>query len=256
MDKMPESLPRLQKDDVKEAQKLVEEEKPNARERTRSIWIIVLAFALLASIAVIVWLLLSGRPDQKIHGENLETFRKSQSESSTEPPMEPPKESLAVSDSTVNLSDYDENLTITASGTISVSGVLNYAIAVNSTSDVILNLDAVAIPSLSASPVKNLSSGSLTLNFLEGKTSFLTGKSEDGLAELSFTGQSYLIFTTPNLVRISQTVTLSNPSQNISLSFSAMGGFRSLVYSSPDLLPGDYEVYVDKELVGTAKVSE
>lgn len=67
------SLPRLAKNEISAAQ-LEEKNSGTTHEKSRVTWIIICAFVVLATFGVIVWFVFSGRPDLKIHGENLDNF--------------------------------------------------------------------------------------------------------------------------------------------------------------------------------------
>ncbi|MBQ6396507.1 hypothetical protein IJH89_02915 [Candidatus Saccharibacteria bacterium] len=73
MTKSPKNLPRLNKEELKE-RRLKDEKSDSPSDKSRTLWIVVLAFAILAVFGAIVWFVFSGRSDQKIHGDNLDSF--------------------------------------------------------------------------------------------------------------------------------------------------------------------------------------
>lgn len=73
----PKNLPKVKKAELKRPENFEEEKTEASRERARTTWIIVFAFVILAVFGAIVWFVLSGRSDQKIHGENLKKFNES-----------------------------------------------------------------------------------------------------------------------------------------------------------------------------------
>ena len=248
MDKTPEALPDIVKSEIAEDKEFKEDASEAKKETTRTVWIVVLAFALLASLGVIVWLVLSGRPDQKIHGDNLENFTNLPSESSR---LEP-EEGTVVTDSEINLNDYNSNITLTNSGEYTLTGLLDYSLVVKSADPVTLNLDGVVIPSVSDFPIFARDT-EVTLNFVSGKTTVLTGKSGDfNPSDFSYSGQPSLAVALSSTIKISSTVFLHNLDSGDSLSFDAMGSFQNLIYSSADLVPGDYEILVNNVVLGTA----
>lgn len=100
---LPKSLPKMAKSDVKSPQKFNEVKTTKESEEKRLFWILVLAFVLLAAFGVIVWAVLSGRSDQKIHGDNLNSLleRDSASESAeqeSEPVIDEPEEEFIIPD--------------------------------------------------------------------------------------------------------------------------------------------------------------
>ncbi len=70
----PKSLPKVKKAELKRPANFQEAKSEASRDRARTLWIIIFAFVILAAFGVIVWLVFSGRPDQKIHGDNLKKF--------------------------------------------------------------------------------------------------------------------------------------------------------------------------------------
>lgn len=175
MEKLPKYLPNMAKADVPEPEKFEEEKSEGSRDGSHVAWIVVLAFALLASLGVIVWFLLSGRADQRIHGENLEAF-KNQSADQT-PSVEKlgnVDPGVVVNDAEINLTDYDSNITITAAGVHTLSGVSNYSVLVNSDGAVTLKLNGVTISSIETAAIANQSTNALTVELLENTTNTLT----------------------------------------------------------------------------------
>ncbi|MBQ6130140.1 hypothetical protein IJI72_00355 [Candidatus Saccharibacteria bacterium] len=75
----PKSLPRLQKTEI-DARKFAEKPSEASGEPKRVVWIILCAFVVLVVFGGIVWFVFSGRPNQRIHGENLDKFTESSSE--------------------------------------------------------------------------------------------------------------------------------------------------------------------------------
>lgn len=175
MEKLPKYLPNIEKADVPEPEKFEEAKVEARKEKSRTIWIIVLAFALVASLGVIGWFLFSGRADQRVHGENLDAF--------LDKPTETPETStklgdidpgVVVNDAEINLTDYDSNITITASGTHTLSGISNYSVLVNADGVVTLRLNGVTISSVETAAIANQSTNPLTVELLEGTTNALT----------------------------------------------------------------------------------
>lgn len=74
----PKTLPKVKKAELKKPDNFVEDESEASRERSRTLWIIIFAFVILAVFGAIVWLVFSGRSDQKIHGDNLNKFNETQ----------------------------------------------------------------------------------------------------------------------------------------------------------------------------------
>ena len=75
-------LPRLSRSSLPDAD-FNERTYNSSSDRVSTLWIVVFAFAILAVISVVVWALLSGRSDGKIHGENLEKIRSTSQESTS-----------------------------------------------------------------------------------------------------------------------------------------------------------------------------
>lgn len=70
-------LPRLQTRPLPEQDNFNERSSRTSTQGLSTAWIIVFAFVLLAAISVLVWAILSGRSDGKIHGENIEKIKES-----------------------------------------------------------------------------------------------------------------------------------------------------------------------------------
>ena len=158
-----------------------DETKEKKPETSRTVWIIVFAFAILASIGAIVWLVFSGRADQKIHGDNLAAL--------TGKPEEPSKEresvdgidpGVVVTDRNIDLTNYDSNITLTEPGEYTLSGISNNSVLINSEGEVSLILSGVTISSTETSAIANQTTKPLTILLSEGKTNTLSdgGKSE------------------------------------------------------------------------------
>lgn len=174
MDNTLENLPHIQKSDIKESETFDERPSETSGGRSRTAWIIILAFLLLAALGVIVWLLLSGRADQRIHGENLENFLGKTSEESSEKETDALDPGVIVNDAEIDLTNYDSNITITEPGTHTLSGISNYSVLVNSTGAVTLNLNGVTISSVSTAAIANQSENALLVHLLENTTNALT----------------------------------------------------------------------------------
>ena len=81
---------------------------------------------------------------------------------------------VIVSDRAIDLTDYDSNITLQASGEYTLSGILNYSVLVNSDGPVTLNLSGVTISSVETSAIANQTTQPLTINLLENTTNTLT----------------------------------------------------------------------------------
>ena len=69
-------LPRLSQASLPDAE-FNESSSRVSTDGLSTLWIIIFAFAILAVISVVVWAVLSGRSDGKIHGDNIEKIRAS-----------------------------------------------------------------------------------------------------------------------------------------------------------------------------------
>ena len=176
MEKMPNELPEMKKQDEVTSTKFEEKQSEKASGRAQAVWIIILAFALLACFGIIVWLLLSGRPDLRITGENLDKISsKEEKDNSKKSDFD---EGTIVNDSEIDLTNYDSNITITASGEHTLSGILNYTVFVNSDGPVTLNLNGVTISSTDSSAIANRSKNPLTIVLMENTTNAITDGGE------------------------------------------------------------------------------
>lgn len=174
MSKIPSTLPSVEKTDLPEETKFEEPKAEIRKDRNRTVWIIVLAFALLASLGVIVWFIFSGRADQRIHGDNLEAFLGNVEDVPKTDKLDNIDPGVVVNDTEINLTDYDSNITITAPGTHTLSGILNYAVLVNASGAVTLNLNGVTISSVETAAIANQTTSPLIVNLLENTTNTLT----------------------------------------------------------------------------------
>lgn len=177
METTPSSLPEMKKSEEKDPD--FEESKSEARsEKVRTIWIIILAFMLLASLGVIVWLVLSGRTDQRIHGDNLSAFTDNKEPDSSQNKKDNIDPGTVVNDREINLTDYDSNIIITEGEEHILSGILNYSVLVNAEVPVTLTLNGVTISSSETSAIANQSEKPLTIILAEGTTNTLTDGGE------------------------------------------------------------------------------
>ena len=172
-EKMPSDLPEIEKQEIADEEKFVEEKGDKNQEKSRKLWIIVLAFALLASLGVIVWLLLSGRSDHRIHGENLNTFLGNVEEDNVER-LDNIDPGTVVNDPEIDLTDFDTNVTITAAGAHTLSGILNGSVLINADGPVTLNLNGVTLSSIETAALANQTENPLILNLLENTTNTFT----------------------------------------------------------------------------------
>ena len=76
----PKSLPRIKKAELSSPVRTTDAKVKASEERSRVLWIIIFAFAMLAVFGFIVWAITSGRSDGKIHTENYKQFKESTSE--------------------------------------------------------------------------------------------------------------------------------------------------------------------------------
>ncbi|MBQ3274986.1 carbohydrate-binding domain-containing protein [Candidatus Saccharibacteria bacterium] len=174
MDKMPENLPEMEKQDIAEEEQFKEETTETGREKRGTLWIIILSFALLASLGVIVWLVFSGRSDQRIHGENLNTLLGEEDDAPKAEKLDNIDPGVIVNDAEIDLTDYDSNVTITAAGEHTLTGILNNSVLINSDGKVTLNLNGVTISSVETAAIANQTSNALVVNLLENTTNTLT----------------------------------------------------------------------------------
>lgn len=173
MEQTPNTLPEMRKSEEIEPNKFNESSSKTSSDKVRVVWIIVLAFLLLASFGVIVWLIFSGRSDQKLHGDNLSAFthKQEKDQSSEISDVDP---GVIVNDAEINLTDYDSNITITTSGEHTLTGILNYSVLVNSDGPVTLKLKGITISATETSAIANRSDHPLNIILLENTTNALT----------------------------------------------------------------------------------
>lgn len=90
------------------------------------------------------------------------------------------EEGEIVNSKVINLEEYNSNLTIKEAGEYTLSGNFEHSILIDSTGDVILNLDNVTVNSSVTATIANISKNDLTLNLISGTVNSLTdgGSSE------------------------------------------------------------------------------
>ena len=76
----PKSLPKIKKAELDRSTRLEEKADAKNQDKTRKAWIVILAFAILATFGVLVWLVFSGRSDQRINGDNINKLNDNTSE--------------------------------------------------------------------------------------------------------------------------------------------------------------------------------
>ncbi|MBQ6605469.1 carbohydrate-binding domain-containing protein [Candidatus Saccharibacteria bacterium] len=166
------NLPKLSK--TEEESPKFDEKNEEEKETSRTAWIIIFAFAILATIAVLVWFIFSGREDQKIHGDNLAILTGEETEEKS------PEVAIKITDREVDLSDYDSDILFAESGDYTLSGILNGAILVDAKEEVNLILSGVTISPDSSSAILNKTSAPLTISLVDGKINSLTSISSKG----------------------------------------------------------------------------
>ncbi len=175
------NLPKIKKDE--EVSPAFDEKKEEEKEAPRIIWIITLAFVLLASIGIIIWVIFSGRADQKIHGDNLSSLTGKESDSD-----ENKNTPLPVSDHELNLVEYDSDILLSEAGDYTLKGTFDYSVYINSTGEVNLTLSGVTFSkSLS---ISNESENLLTLSLPENKINSLTSVFSSGDLIIKNSGNS------------------------------------------------------------------
>ena len=179
MEKMPDSLPEMKKQDELEPNKFEEKRSISPSDKTRSVWIVILACMLLVSFACIGWLLFSRRDDLKINRDSMDSVIP-RTEEKTKTSAENLSDGVIVNDSEIDLTNYDSNITITTSGEHTLSGILNYSIFVDSDGPVTLKLNGITVSSSESSAITNRSTNSLDIILIENTTNTLTdgGESE------------------------------------------------------------------------------
>ncbi len=174
MENMPNNLPEMRKSDEDDPNKFEEKGQSSDLGKSRTIWIIVLAFALLVCFGVIIWLVFSGRPDQKIQ----DNLPKESAEEQEKDKTSDFDESVVVNATEINLTDYDSNITITSPGEHTLSGILNYSVFVKSDGPVTLNLNGITISSAETAAIVNRTTNPLNVVLLENTTNTLTDGGE------------------------------------------------------------------------------
>ncbi|MBQ3430879.1 carbohydrate-binding domain-containing protein [Candidatus Saccharibacteria bacterium] len=174
MEKVPKSLPNVKKTDETSTDEFKENSSETRSEKARLAWIVVLAFLLLASFGVIIWLIFSGRADQKIHGDNLSIFMSEKSPEDSEDDSSEIDRGIVVNDTEIDLTNYDSNITITASGEHVLTGILNYSVLVDSDGPVSLALNGVTISSSETAAIINFSENPLEVILAENSTNTIT----------------------------------------------------------------------------------
>lgn len=73
-----------------------------------------------------------------------------------------------VSESNINLNNYTSNITINKAGTYTLTGTLKYSVIIDTTGDVVLNLNNAKINATTSGGIIAKTASSLTINLLEG----------------------------------------------------------------------------------------
>ncbi len=157
------------------------ENQEREKNSSQTVWIIVLAFAILACIGGLVWFIFSGRADQKIHGDNLAALTGRPEEQKNErESVDGIDPGVVVTDHNIDLTDYDSNITLTEPGDYTLSGLLDNSVLINAEGEVNLTLSGVTISASSTAAIANQTTNPLTILLSEGKTNTI---SDGGMSE-------------------------------------------------------------------------
>ncbi len=80
---------------------------------------------------------------------------------------------IVVSNSNINLNDYNSNVSINSGGEYNINGQFNNSLIIDTKDKVILNLNGVQINSDITAAIANINSGELIINLVDGTTNIL-----------------------------------------------------------------------------------